>query len=1498
MSSDGSFNATSLSLSENHVHIQMNAHDFYLTSPSSLDRSFGNSLPNLKFGNVPVIRVYGALPTGHRILCHIHGVLPYIIIDYDGDDEDSIETIKTRCSQLHQYVETRLAEATVNKKTKKRKTDRNSGDSGDVAKDENPDKSGIDFLRFIADVCVVKGVPFYGYHCGWRAFYKITMLNPAYTTKLSDLLRQGKFDGLKRKTYESHLPFLLQFSTDYNLYGCSWLKATNCYFRTPVLNEENSVNVLYETEDLTRFLNRFNKGGENCLDRSFKRMGHSLLEIDILAQHIDNRRSLEYRDLHNTLFEGSLTDNGKTLFISSTKELWNQIEALRQQFGLDPWSEPQELKRTIDEHIWQNDRELQQFLKKAEKRTATKSPGIANPDKTALPLFNFATTPSDALLNLQPEPLTFLEKADFGAGTTIFPRQTTALKEMSVEPENSEGSDEGESEVGEADEAGVKEIVTSSPSESEQPLKLIDDETLTQNLLKRKSQALNANEIANHGPSKRSKIILSSSESIPQPPNSWKYYPCSVMFDTILNDLESCGLPKIRYQGPFFSNPLDLKRKEYVYSGRHFSLTSPHLSCRKALSLEDPYERNERQGLSTFWRYLPPPPTFNFISQAEKVSEGKGYNHRSQIDYKNSSNEFGYKYKSNDSLKKLSHGDHEPLSHLCAEVHVNTRGPLIPDPKYDAIQMIFWRVEEGSFTIDIGLAEEGVFVLCPDDGNTLLMTRIEQAAGKVPVAFYNSEYDLLDAFANLVLLLDPDILSGYEVNSGSWGYIIERFECAFGLDFTEEISRLKMSDTKRRTDRYGRTHTSGVTVPGRHILNIWRMMRSSVNVLKYTLENLAFHVLHERLPHFSFKDLSALWKSADDITSLVTVISYWRKRVEVDLRLLQNQQTIPQTVEQARLLGIDFYSVFYRGSQFKVESVLARLCKSEHFLLSSPSKWDVRNQKALECIPMVMEPESAFYKSPLVVLDFQSLYPSIMIAYNYCYSTILGRVHDLRLHRNEVGTVKLDCPPNFLSKMEKSIRVSPNGSIFVKSDVRRSMLSKMLNDILDTRFLVKSTMSDLKGKNDTISKLLNNKQVALKLLANVTYGYTSASFSGRMPCSDIADSIVQTGRETLDKAISLIEKNVKWGAKVVYGDTDSLFVYFPGKSRDEAFEFGREMAAAVTSANPQPIKLQFEKVYHPCVLVSKKRYVGYSYEKEAQKVPFFDAKGIETVRRDGHPAQQKIVEKCLRILFDTKDLSLVKAYLQEQFTKIMKGEVSVQDFCFAKEVKLGSYKSEKTQPAGALVATKKMKDDRRAEPQYKERVSYVVIKGRSGQILRERCIPPDKYLANEDLELDSTYYITKTLIPPLQRFFNLMGVDIQEWYNELSRVQGFIQNKSKENQLPKFMKLTSCVNCRQRLQENRSPLLCDDCLANKREAISMLLHTKFSNQTKLKDILTVCRSCCEPLTKNVVDNMEKVVLKCDSQDCPVYYSKIKYENSNSNFKTQQINDILELTDEW
>ncbi|THV49520.1 hypothetical protein BGAL_0191g00170 [Botrytis galanthina] len=979
--------------------------------------------------------------------------------------------------------------------------------------------------------------------------------------------------------------------------------------------------------------------------------------------------------------------------------------------------------------------------------------------------------------------------------------------------------------------------------------------------------------------------------------------------------MSSFNLPLILHQDAFYSREEDVPERPREWAGREFKLGStsvpflpdfdPSATSDATFGLgpvvlpdrikdEEVYHHRRRECSLRAWTFTETPPSYtkvhtwarnqepNFNGKSEKpkrsapsksVSKHRREAKLSQIDGPTQKNPHGFKYTQNGKTIKIQR-EAQYMSVMSLEVHVNTRGAFVPNPEEDEIQCIFFCFQADDNGIEGSPSKSGIAVLSVDEDNIA-----ERISNQVPFEVHveTSELDLLVRMVEIVREYDPDILTGFEVHGGSWGYLIERARTKYDYDLCDEFSRMKNQSHGRfgkDNDKWGFDNTSTIRVTGRHMINIWRAMRAELNLLQYTLENVVFHLLHRRIPHYSWADLRN-WYTNGTARGLSKVLAYYVSHVELDLEILEQNELISRTSEQARLLGVDFFSVFSRGSQFKVESLMFRIAKPENFILISPSRKQVGGQNALECLPLVMEPQSAFYSSPLLVLDFQSLYPSVMIAYNYCYSTYLGRVVNWR-GTNKMGFTEYTREDRLLELLKDHINIAPNGIMYAKPNIRKSLLAKMLGEILETRVMVKSGMK-LDKEDKALQRLLNNRQLALKLIANVTYGYTSASFSGRMPCSEIADSIVQTGRETLEKAIALIHSVKRWGAEVVYGDTDSLFVYLKGRSKDEAFDIGNEIAKTVTNMNPRPVKLKFEKVYHPCVLLAKKRYVGFKYQSKSQIDPEFDAKGIETVRRDGTPAEQKIEEKALKILFRTADLSQVKSYFQEQCDKIMKGSVSIQDFCFAKEVKLGTYSNKGPPPAGALISTKRMLEDARTEPQYGERVPYVVVTGAPGARLIDRCVAPEELLNSDHSELDAEYYISKNLIPPLERIFNLMGANVRSWYDETPKVQrvrrlevNLDQGQLRElttnkKTLESYMKSSSCLVCKDKLETEG--FLCPECQSNAPDSMLSLQTRLNIEEKKFLDIQSICQGC------SGLSPLEEV--KCDSKDCPVFYTRTR-----------------------
>lgn len=129
------------------------------------------------------------------------------------------------------------------------------------------------------------------------------------------------------------------------------------------------------------------------------------------------------------------------------------------------------------------------------------------------------------------------------------------------------------------------------------------------------------------------------------------------------------------------------------------------------------------------------------------------------------------------------------------------------------------------------------------------------------------------------------------------------------------------------------------------------------------------------------------------------------------------------------------------------------------------------------------------------------------------------------------------------------------------------------------------------------------------------YGFTGATI-GKLPCLAISTSVTAYGRQMIDLTKREVEAqySIKNGydhdAQVIYGDTDSVMVKFGCPDLPTAMRLGAEAADLVSAKFKKPIKLEFEKVYFPYLLISKKRYAGL-YWTRPDKYDKMDTKGIE-----------------------------------------------------------------------------------------------------------------------------------------------------------------------------------------------------------------------------------------------------------------------------------------------
>ncbi|KAI1897439.1 hypothetical protein AGOR_G00083300 [Albula goreensis] len=845
----------------------------------------------------------------------------------------------------------------------------------------------------------------------------------------------------------------------------------------------------------------------------------------------------------------------------------------------------------------------------------------------------------------------------------------------------------------------------------------------------------------------------------------------------------------------------------------------------------------------------------------------------SQIEGPSISNSYGFKVSMQNLQDAKALHEVQYLTLMTMELHARTRRDLEPDPEFDPICALFYCLRSDAPLLDSDKTQlTGAVVVdkdCHSWGQGCRSTApllVRSGISGLQVTYAIDEKHLFQEITNIMRRFDPDILIGYEVQMHSWGYLLQRAS-ALGVDLCQQLSRVPGDAKENRfsaeRDEYGADTMTEINIIGRIVINLWRIMKTEATLNNYSFENVAFHILHQRFPLYSPRTLSDWFDHNTDLYRW-KVVDHYISRVCGTMQLLQQHDIIGRTSELARVFGIQFYHVLTRGSQYRVESMMLRVAKPMNYIPVTPSTQQRAQQRAPQCLPLIMEPESRFYSNSVVVLDFQSLYPSIVIAYNYCFSTCLGHVDSLGTHDEfKFGCTSLRVPPELLYQLRNDITVSPNGIAFVKPSVRKGVLPSMLEEILKTRIMVKQSMKAYKH-DKALTRMLDARQMGLKLIANVTFGYTAANFSGRMPSVEVGDSIVHKARETLERAIKLVNDTKKWGAHVVYGDTDSMFVLLKGATKEQAFKIGNEIAEAVTATNPKPVKLKFEKVYLPCVLQTKKRYVGYMYESLDQKDPVFDAKGIETVRRDGCPAVSKILERSIKLLFETRDISQVKQYVQRQCIKILEAKASMQDLTFAKEFRgSNSYRPGTCVPALELTR-RMMAHDRRLEPRVGERVPYVIIYGLPGVPLIQLVRRPLEVLQDPSLRLNATYYITKQILPPLSRIFILIGVDVFSWYQELPRIQkayataGGAEEVGRKGTISQYFTTLHCPVCDELTQLG----VCGRCRAEP-QRVAVTLHQELRLwESQQEQLLKICRNCSGGVERQV---------PCVSLDCPVLY---------------------------
>nr|XP_005905083.1 PREDICTED: DNA polymerase delta catalytic subunit [Bos mutus] len=706
------------------------------------------------------------------------------------------------------------------------------------------------------------------------------------------------------------------------------------------------------------------------------------------------------------------------------------------------------------------------------------------------------------------------------------------------------------------------------------------------------------------------------------------------------------------------------------------------------------------------------------------------------------------------------------------------------------------------------------------------------------VQSYEREEDLLQAWSTFIRIMDPDVITGYNIQNFDLPYLISRAQTLKvpGFPLLGRVIGLRSNirESSFQSRQTGRRDSKVVSMVGRVQMDMLqvRLGREGPPSQGHFPRAAAQPA---RLPQ-------VLLRNGNDQTRRRLAV-YCLKDAFLPLRLLERLMVLVNAMEMARVTGVPLSYLLSRGQQVKVVSQLLRQAMRQGLLMPVVKTEGGEDYTGAT----VIEPLKGYYDVPIATLDFSSLYPSIMMAHNLCYTTLLRPGAAQKLGLTEDQFIK-----------------TPTGDEFVKASVRKGLLPQILENLLSAR---KRAKAELAKETDPLRRqVLDGRQLALKVSANSVYGFTGAQV-GRLPCLEISQSVTGFGRQMIEKTKQLVEtkytveNGYSTSAKVVYGDTDSVMCRFGVSSVAEAMALGREAADWVSGHFPSPIRLEFEKVYFPYLLISKKRYAGLLFSSRPDAHDRMDCKGLEAVRRDNCPLVANLVTASLRRLLIDRDPSGAVAHAQDVISDLLCNRIDISQLVITKELTRAAADYAGKQ-AHVELAERMRKRDPGSAPSLGDRVPYVIISAAKGVAAYMKSEDP-LFVLEHSLPIDTQYYLEQQLAKPLLRIFEpILGEGRAEAVllrGDHTRCKTVLTGKV--GGLLAFAKRRNCcIGCRTVLShqgEHRTPAPCPCC-----PQVSHLsaLEERFSR------LWTQCQRCQGSLHEDVI---------CTSRDCPIFYMRKK-----------------------
>jgi DNA polymerase I len=673
-----------------------------------------------------------------------------------------------------------------------------------------------------------------------------------------------------------------------------------------------------------------------------------------------------------------------------------------------------------------------------------------------------------------------------------------------------------------------------------------------------------------------------------------------------------------------------------------------------------------------------------------------------------------------ESFENLDYPDNAPLKYMGIDIETISDSD-VHDPKKDQIILIsfaFYPAYEGK--------------------NTLVLAAKTAKKTDKTVIFCKNEKEMLEEMSQVFEKFDPDIVVGYNLNNFDIPFINERMRAnklsrAIGRCATKPIITQKIGENKVRNSIAGRVIVDPYWMI-KEMMKGGGLTKYFTGLKRFGLGDVSQFFLGETKVDVAHSEIGKFWNGSED--EMKKLIEYSRKDSELVLKLLLEKGFLEKYIGVSIVSGVLLQDALDSGITTQVENLLLKEFNKDNYVLPcKPTDIEVskrereREKEGLKGA-LVLDPVVGFHDKCTVYLDFASMYATIFSSYNICPTTLLK------------------------DETSEECLTTPIGVKFISPKIRKGKISQIQQKLIAERAKVKAELK--KELEPTKRRVLDARQEALKRMGNSFYGY-SGYLMARVYMLKMASAITSCGRDYIMQTKKIVETKTPY--KIIYGDTDSVMIQLNTSDVDEAFKIGTELESIINSNLDGFLKLRIENVFKSLIILAKKRYAGWSFEKigDTWKTDMM-MKGIETVRRDWCDIVGETLNRVLDIILKEQNTKKALAYLKDVVQQLQDGKIPIEKLVITKGVskRLEDYKG--MQPHIELV--KKMKKrDAASAPGVGDRIGFVIVKGL--QLVSERAEDPE-YVKQHGMKVDSKYYLENQILPPLERVFEAVGVDRSE----------------------------------------------------------------------------------------------------------------------------------------